>query len=1029
MNDMKIVPDTGKNIVSMADKTGWRQAGKEHEAIIELLNHINSSNTTGELLKVAIGFLAGRSGCAHIGIRLRELHDFPYVETLGFSEEFLQAENSLLTLGENGEVVRDSQETPELECMCGKILTGRTDPSKPFFTEHGSFWTNSTTELLAKPGIADLLGRTRNRCHSEGYESVAIIPLRTGENTLGLMHFTDCSKGRFTPRLISMLEKLGDILAIALAHKHAEKAQREAGECLKLALEGGNIGLWSWDVATGTIRADQRCLEMLGYTVDEFTPHIIAWQNLMHPDDLSLVTAALEESHRNNTPRFTAEYRMRHKSGNWKWFLDNSIVFAWDKSGIPLSMAGALYDISGRKRIEEAIRKSEAKTRALLKAIPDLLLRCRCDGTILDCYISHTNELSPFSNDLTGKQITDVLSPEISEAFAHFIEQGRLADEILVCFNLTIKGKPRYFETRAVRSGPDEVLTIVRDITARKQAEDEITQYMVNLEDSRDLIEEQSHKLALLAKERAAALKQAEAANTAKSDFLATMSHEIRTPMNSIIGLSELLLKTGLASVQRDYTRAISDSANALLNIINDILDFAKVESGKMVIDHASFDLRTLCEDVARNLMPETAGKELELIVNCARDIPTRLIGDAGRVRQILLNLAGNAIKFTESGYVRINVTCLGQTDQKASLMIKVIDTGTGIPEEKLPLLFQKFSQLDSSPCRRFGGTGLGLAISKNLAEMMGGKIGVESSLGKGSVFWFTLELQLDTLPSPVTISPVASESASATHYCQGAHVLIVEDNPSNQMVATAMLQFIGCRTDVAANGKDAVAMVRQCSYDIVFMDCYMPLMDGFEATAEIRRLEGEKRHTIIIALTANVIKGSPEKCLAVGMDDFLSKPIRSHELQNMLERWIPPDRNRLRPGKRDARNTGGETLGDNVFDAARLRELLHMFSKTGKDFFTAVVEPFLKNAEESIPLLQAAIEQGQLSAVRETVHRLQGGSRDLGLLKISKICSKLLENAHRNHHGNVVKLIRTLETVIPLVRKQVLAMRGKGLI
>jgi CheY-like chemotaxis protein/HPt (histidine-containing phosphotransfer) domain-containing protein len=359
---------------------------------------------------------------------------------------------------------------------------------------------------------------------------------------------------------------------------------------------------------------------------------------------------------------------------------------------------------------------------------------------------------------------------------------------------------------------------------------------------------------------------------------------------------------------------------------------------------------------------------------------------------------------------------------------VAVKDTGTGIPEEKLPLLFQKFSQLDSSPGRRFGGTGLGLAISKSLAEIMGGKMGVESILGKGSVFWFTLELPIDPSP-PAGISPVEPESASATSYSRVPQVLIVEDNPSNQMVATAMLQSIGCRTDVAANGKDAVAMVGQFSYDIVFMDCYMPIMDGFEATAEIRRLETEKKHTIIIALTANAIKGTPEKCLSSGMNDYLSKPIRSHELQKMLDRWIPPDRNRPRPERGDSGNADGEAPADNVFDAARLRELLDMFGKTGKDFFTAVVEPFLKNAEESMPLLHAAIEQDHLSAVRETVHRLQGGSRNLGLRKISMICSRLLEKAHCNDHGSVVKLIRSLETALPLVRKQVDAMRDKGLI
>jgi CheY-like chemotaxis protein/HPt (histidine-containing phosphotransfer) domain-containing protein len=260
-------------------------------------------------------------------------------------------------------------------------------------------------------------------------------------------------------------------------------------------------------------------------------------------------------------------------------------------------------------------------------------------------------------------------------------------------------------------------------------------------------------------------------------------------------------------------------------------------------------------------------------------------------------------------------------------------------------------------------------------------------------------------------------------------HVLIAEDNLPNQMVAAAMLQSIGCRTDLVDNGKDAVEMARQTTYDMVFMDCYMPVMDGFEATAEIRRLEGEKRHTIIVALTANAIKGYRDKCLAAGMDDYLSKPIRSNELQEILSRWTSQNQGFALKGNGHDSVPEKDLSSENVFDKARLQELLSMFRKTGKDFYPAVIEPFMKNAEESIPILYAAIEKGHFSELCETVHRLLGGSKNLGLIRISQICSSLRENAHRNDQVSVSELIRSLEAELPVVRKHVLSMREKGLL
>jgi PAS domain S-box-containing protein len=415
----------------------------------------------------------------------------------------------------------------------------------------------------------------------------------------------------------------------------------------------------------------------------------------------------------------------------------------------------------------------------------------------------------------------------------------------------------------AARSGGEWILTAT-DIEARRAAEAELAGL---------------HATAL-------------AATQSKSRFLATMSHEIRTPMNGVIGMTELLLLTSLDGEQLQYARAVHDSGRSLLRLINDILDYSKVEAGKLELETVAFELGNELDSVLRLLRPQFESKGVSLASRIEPNVPPKLVGDAGRIRQILINLIGNALKFTPSGgAVRVVVALDGHGNGFVPIRFGVEDTGIGISPDVLDRLFQPFAQGDGTITRKYGGTGLGLSICAQLVTLMRGAIGVESEPGVGSSFWFLVPLAPlgDSEPPEATRGPVGDALEARLQSARAAKILLVEDNDINTRLAIAQFKQMGFELSVAVNGRFAVEAVERENFDLVFMDCHMPEMDGFAATREIRLLEtGTARRVPIVAMTADAREEDAQRCISAGMDDFLSKPTSLGTLRPVIDRWLP---------------------------------------------------------------------------------------------------------------------------------------------
>ncbi len=664
--------------------------------------------------------------------------------------------------------------------------------------------------------------------------------------------------------VISVVEDISE-------HRAAREALRLSEERLRLAADSAHIGIWQWELTDGRLHWDERCKALFGLP-PEAPASLNRWKEILHPDDRPRVEAELLRFHSKGADTSgvdSMEYRVVWPNGSVHWLLARGTIL-FDASTKPQRMIGIAIDITERKEAEEALRLGEERLRLAAEAAGIGIWQwdVRRDRLVWDgrCRALFGNPL--LREGATWRDFLELLVPEDRARVRDRLPQALSRPEIDTEFRtvwpdgsrhwLMVRGKSQFDESgEALRMNG-----ILMDVTAEKMAEDFLQK----------------------------AKEAAETASRSKSEFLANISHEIRTPMTVAMGAHELLQETQLAEEQRQYVEMAQVALSSLLRLIDEILDYSRLESGKMLFEVEAFDLHARLHETVSAFELEATRKGLALDLEIDAEVPPIVRGDANRLTQILTNLIGNAVKFTLKGSVRVRAQVRRRDDEKEMLLFSVRDTGIGIPAEKQHLLFQSFSQLDASHTRRFGGTGIGLALSRSIVERLGGEIWMESEAERGSVFYFTVPLE-----RPVWAWAEASleserreERGAPRPASESARILMAEDDPMLRELLGIILGNRHWRVEEASTGREALAAWEKKPIDLILMDVQMPEMDGLEATRTIRRRERETSgHIPIIAMTAHVREEDRRRCIEAGMDDYLSKPVQMSELYAKLEKYL----------------------------------------------------------------------------------------------------------------------------------------------